>query len=138
MLSNQPGADSAETSNIVTQLIYNIYSFLLPENYLIGLSEFLSRYVHIIRKIAHFSEYLILGILFYINFEELNNPKKQLYLSLLCSIAYAISDEIHQLFVLNRYCSFTDILIDSSGAVTGILIFHFLSKIWKKHSSYHY
>lgn len=138
MLSNQPGADSAETSNIVTQLIYNIYSFFLPKVSLIELSEFLNKYVHIIRKIAHFGEYFVLGVLFYINFEELNNPKKQLLMSLLCSVIYAVSDEIHQLFVLNRYCSFNDMLIDSLGALTGILFFHFLSKIWKKHSSYHY
>ena len=73
----------------------------------------------IVRKIAHFSEYFILG-LFSVNC--FNKYKKNInYCYLLC-IVYAISDEIHQLFVPGRSCQITDILIDSMGAILGILM----------------
>ena len=35
---------------------------------------------------------------------------------------YACSDEIHQLFVPGRSGMFTDVLIDTGGAVTGMLV----------------
>ena len=43
---------------------------------------------------------------------------------------YAVTDEIHQMFVTARYSSFTDVLIDSSGVIFGILFFVFLFKFY--------
>ena len=78
-------------------------------------------YQKAIRKVAHFTEYAVLGILSYIAF--LLHKKKKLVLSAttLCML-YAISDEIHQLFVKGRACRWYDVLIDTAGALVGILI----------------
>ena len=40
---------------------------------------------------------------------------------LICAV-YAATDELHQMFVQGRSCEVRDILIDSLGALTGILI----------------
>lgn len=76
----------------------------------------------ITRKSAHFIAYMILGILailLFLQYEQVN--KKPLFAFLLC-VAYAISDEIHQLFVPGRAGQLRDVMIDSSGSLVGIVI----------------
>ena len=79
---------------------------------------------HYVRKSAHFMEYLILGVLV-INALRKSSVTggKVITVALLICILYASSDEFHQLFVLGRAARVTDVLIDSSGALTGILLY---------------
>ena len=88
-------------------------------------------YQKAIRKVAHLTEYAILGILSYIAF--LLHKKKKIALSTttLCFL-YAITDEIHQLFVKGRACRWYDVLIDTTGAVIGIMIIIGILKIIRK------
>ena len=127
-----PSNDSLTTSNIVGELIYKIYQLFIPSQYSMDVTEFLQRYIPLIRKLAHFTEFAILGILFYINI-DFYEDRKRIMFSILLSVLSAISDEIHQLFVLNRYCSVYDMLIDSLGAITGVILFHLIISLWKKH-----
>lgn len=53
---------------------------------------------------------------------------KTILIVLLISIFYAMSDEFHQLFVIGRFASIEDILIDFAGSLLSILI---LKIIWK-------
>lgn len=95
----------------------------------------------IVRKMAHFSIYTLLGFLtinFALTCKKSNNPcyvnkqcspsqlKKSQYKRILYSqlfgTLYAISDEIHQLFIEGRSCEFRDVCIDSLGVLTGITI----------------
>ena len=46
------------------------------------------------------------------------------------SVAYATSDEIHQLFVPGRACLASDVLIDASGALAGIAVFALAVKLF--------
>ena len=74
----------------------------------------------IVRKFAHFTEYLILGMLC------LNMIKKcglKNCLAILICVLYAASDEIHQIFVPGRSCRVIDILLDSFGSISGIIIY---------------
>ena len=48
------------------------------------------------------------------------------------SAVYAISDEVHQLFVPGRACMPLDVLIDASGALAGIAIFAFSIKLFAR------
>ena len=52
------------------------------------------------RKLAHFTLYAIGGIIMFLNLNEYNLPedKKLFYSGFFCSF-YAVTDEIHQLFV---------------------------------------
>lgn len=73
----------------------------------------------IIRKLAHFIEYFILGLLV---FNMIKFYNKRWICAIVICMLYAISDEIHQIFVLGRSCQITDILIDSLGAVIGVYL----------------
>lgn len=129
MFSSQNGSDSTETSSLVSKVLYVLIEFVFKGKY--SLSEFVLKYMPIIRKLAHFSEYFILGVLAYLNVIEYSNKKEYLY-AILFSVLYAISDEVHQLFVESRNGSIKDVLIDSLGVIIGVLICHMIFKRWKK------
>ena len=76
--------------------------------------------VFIVRKSAHFLEYTGLGLLFALAF-YIHFGKPKTLLAVVCSSAYAVTDEIHQLFVEGRACKFADWGIDTAGAVAGAL-----------------
>jgi Predicted integral membrane protein len=78
---------------------------------------------HIVRKIAHFMEYTILGILVTIAFLPYKIKTRNMFLvSLFGCVLYASSDEFHQMFVPGRGPGVRDVLIDSCGALFGIII----------------
>ncbi len=119
-LSAQSGNDSGMLS---ASLFKPLFDLLVP----LGLpAEILSL---IIRKTAHFTIYLILGILvFYaIDTYEIQLSQK-VYLSVLLCVGYAISDEIHQIFVPGRAGTLLDVFIDSMGSATSITFYYIKRK----------
>ena len=116
IMSSYDSNESSQQSGLIVGIITNIFN--------ISNTDILS---HIIRKLAHFTEYLILGILV-INMFTKNNAKKSCLLSILLCIIYATSDEIHQIFTPGRACQIKDILIDSVGSITGVYLFKLLKK----------
>lgn len=86
----------------------------------------------IIRKIAHMTEYALLAISIAFAFFVYGKRgwKLVLWAESLC-VLYAMSDELHQLFIPGRSCQALDVFIDGCGAIIGCLIFH--SIITKKH-----
>lgn len=84
-----------------------------------------------VRKTAHFSLYLVLGILIYLNVKDVKkiNP---IIISLIFCILYACSDEIHQMFINERTAKVLDILIDTTGSLTGILLIYLFSSKKRK------
>lgn len=83
----------------------------------------------IIRKIAHFTEYFILGILsFNLCLEYTDATKKKMLQIWLFCVLYAISDEWHQGFVGGRNPAIFDVLIDSLGSLFGVLGVFVISK----------
>ena len=78
---------------------------------------------HIIRKLAHFSIYFLLGAFLMLTagtFKWENCIRFDV--SVLFALVYAMSDEFHQLFVSGRSCEFRDVCIDTIGASFGILL----------------
>ena len=73
-----------------------------------------------IRKLAHFTEYLILSVLLY---RALRGDRRwnlrAAGIAFAMSGIYAIGDEYHQWFVPGRTAAATDCLIDVSGAAAG-------------------
>lgn len=101
------------------------------ENNLISLSTL----IFLVRKTAHFTEYAILGALFYLNviqLPKLNRYPKKILLPIFFSFLYACTDEIHQIFVPGRSSQFRDILIDTLGASFGCLLIHTLLTLFTK------
>lgn len=88
----------------------------------------------LIREIAHMCEYAALSVpLFIFVSTFLDKTKLQFAIPAASSVLYAVSDEIHQYFVEGRACELKDVILDSSGAVIGIIcIFLILRLIIKK------
>lgn len=76
----------------------------------------------IIRKLAHFSIYALVGV-WIMSFMSTFNIRlyKKWIISMLVGALYAASDEFHQNFVPGRGPSIIDVGIDSLGVFTGIL-----------------
>ena len=79
----------------------------------------------IVRKLAHFMEYFILGILFV---RVIINYNKKIYLAYIFGIMYACLDEFHQLFVSGRSGQIFDIFVDCTGLILGIIITNIILK----------
>ena len=69
----------------------------------------------LLRKLAHAAEFAVLGVLF---LRAVERPA----LAFLLASAYAVSDEIHQIFVPGRLGSPLDVLIDVAGVAVGIAL----------------
>lgn len=89
------------------------------------IASFINGYI---RKVAHFSIYCVLGILTISLANCYFNSKKSLLYALFYCLIYAISDEIHQLFVPGRAWMIMDVVIDFSGSILGNIIFYFLKR----------
>lgn len=128
ILSAQPGEISADSSSRFKQCLIGLFAWA-PQLQL-WLTQFL-QYVPI-RKIAHFMEYAVLGILTYFYFNEDEHRLLGTYAgrwALLLCMSVAAVDELHQLYVPGRDGKTADILLDTVGALVGILLSNQLRKI---------
>lgn len=77
-----------------------------------------------VRKLAHFLEYLVFGILvisLVSEYTELN--KKAIGICLLIYLLYPITDEFHQFFSDERTPKIVDIFVDMAGCIVGAHIY---------------
>lgn len=76
----------------------------------------------IVRTLAHFCEFGLLGVLLVLTFLSFFGVKaKSLILSVLFSVSTALTDECIQLFSDGRAFQFSDLLIDFTGSLLGIV-----------------
>ncbi|HHX61645.1 MAG TPA: VanZ family protein [Epulopiscium sp.] len=113
-LSHQPAAQSSNLSSGLTELIMNIINKIAPD-----LSLGFESFHHFVRKNAHFFAYLVLGVL--VANATRGYKGKGIMVALLICVLYAISDELHQLFIPGRSGQVMDVVIDSAGSVVGVL-----------------
>ena len=90
-------------------------------------------YFNEVRKSAHLIEYFCLGILAINVLKDYH--KINIWMILICvafCMLYALSDEIHQIYVPGRSCELRDIFIDTSGSIIGIIIYSLINFIYRK------
>jgi len=107
--SSRSAAESSSQSDGVLNIIFKLFG----ENEITSFA---------VRKCAHFLEFAGLSFLFSIAFYQQLKAIKPV-LPVCCTSAYAVTDEIHQLFVEGRACKFLDWAVDTAGALFGFLIF---------------
>ena len=85
----------------------------------------------VVRKAAHVAEYAALGFFTYlhVHFSESFSEKKKMLYSLGFCAFYGATDEIHQYFVPGRFSTALDVLIDTGGAIVGILLLWLILKL---------
>ena len=114
-----PGELSAAFSNWVGTVLARIIPFQPPVSSGSGL----------LRKLAHFTEFCSLGLCLAWLAGMLGKPK---FWAFLGGVLVACIDEGIQMFVPDRGPGIRDVLIDSTGVLTGIIVlcfgYHFLKK----------
>jgi VanZ family protein len=126
-LSSQPAVESWKVSGEVTNINIKVIDKVTPNtNTKFNVNEF----NHIVRKNAHFFIYLGLGVLT-VNALRRKGIVRYKSIALLICVLYAASDEFHQIFVPGRGPGVGDVLIDSAGALVGILIYLGIKKLIK-------
>lgn len=132
LFSCENSDESSETSGTFVKIITNIFysDFDVISEY--QQTEIHDKISHFIRKTAHFSIYTALGL-----FSSMAAGRKKLISKKSISVVgfcflYACSDELHQYFVPGRSCMFTDVLIDTCGSITGLIISVIILKITAK------
>ena len=117
-LSHQPATKSNRLSKGATEMIVETVEKVVPK---VDVNK--RSFNHILRKNAHFLAYLVLGILVANGLRSSGVVGyRSIGLALLICVLYAVSDEVHQLFVPGRGGQVKDVIIDSTGAVVGILL----------------
>lgn len=128
--SNQPGEISQDTSRGIVAAIVNKLDITDKSQE----HETIARLDKIERKLAHYTIYLIGGILLFAETKEITKKEniKTIIVALTIGALYATTDEIHQLFIANRSGQITDVMLDTLGVGTGIVLYMLVNKIKSK------
>lgn len=113
-----------ETAGVLLPILGLLLGWAVPD-------QFLNTIHFLIRKGAHFTEYAVLGLLWYraLNHRLREWGLKPALLAFLLSSIYAASDEFHQTFTMTRDGRVADVMIDSSGALAAIIAVWLYTKI---------
>lgn len=127
-LSHQAGSESSELSAGIVGFIVKLIRTILP-----FISFDLELLHFFVRKFAHFFAYFLLGLLliYAVHIERLPTRRSILF-SFVFTVAYAISDEVHQLFVPGRSGELRDVLIDSFGSAVGMVVYLYGRSFFRK------
>ena len=125
-------AQVADTSNELSMGITRAIIEVV-EKFNFGSSFDISGLNYLLRKSTHFFAYFVLGILV---LHALSKSKVDGLFALVLAFSicalYAVSDEVHQLFVPGRGGQLTDVMIDSAGAAVGIILYFVMGSIRAK------
>jgi VanZ family protein len=93
----------------------------------LGLTGFVEFFI---RKSANVTVYALLGVLI---FQSLRMLLPRVWgvslISISLSYLYAVADEYHQSLIFDRTSLFADVLLDTGGAIFGVILFILLSKL---------
>lgn len=121
IFSNQDASKSADYSDsLIKSTIVNIYKLFNNNPTEEKIEEIVETWDLPVRKLAHLTEYFILGVLMFLTLNSYNI--KIIYIVILLCFLYAVSDEIHQLFVIGRDGNIIDVLIDTLGSTLGVFL----------------
>ncbi len=118
--STMDGVLSADESGGLLEVIKAVLEFL---PFVGGLTE------HILRKLAHFTEFTTLGLLLATDtLLFLSNPTKKMNIPAFAGLLVALTDETIQFFIPGRSSQVTDVWIDFFGVCFGIVLLMIVNK----------
>ena len=110
--SAKPASESSEESGWVLELARK----LIPEIEM-----------HTVRKLAHFTEFAILGVLLWADCRLLK--KSRWWTPLVAGLTVAAADEFFQTSVPGRSGQLSDVLLDFSGVLAAVLLANLLARV---------
>lgn len=120
---------SGSSDHLSQGVVKRIYQFVYKGSRTLSKTE-LDAYNHMLRKIAHFTFYMIMGVFASNAMYHLRVKKRYwILVSMLICVLFAMSDEFHQVFVPGRVPLITDVLIDSCGALLGTTLYSMIRKV---------
>ena len=124
--SNQPAEISSRTSGGITEKVVKV---ITKDNQTMSQNQ-RDTIETVIRKCAHFGLYAIGGFLT-ANFVSTTKAQDKYIIiyAIIFTFVYAVTDEVHQLFVPGRSGEIRDVLIDTAGASVGTVLFYIIRKI---------
>ncbi len=135
--SGQNGTQSKGISTKVSQFILN-FSNTYKEANTKEQTRMLNRTNAIIRKIAHFSIYTLLGLtIMGLMTKTKLKDKWRILITIGFGMLYAILDEFHQSFSPGRTPKVTDVYIDTLGVILGALLVILIRTVYKKITKYY-
>ena len=127
IFSNQKSIKSTNYSHsLIKNTIVNIYKIFNNNPTDEQIEKIINTWDYPVRKAAHLTEYFILGILVFLTLKAYNI--ENIYIIILICFMYALSDEIHQLYVIGRDGNVKDVLIDTFGSCCGIFLLKRIKK----------
>ena len=136
--SAQTGTESGAMSGQITRWVLNLvvpgFGDFSPEKQ----EAIRSTVSFVVRKLAHFSEYALLGVSLMLHIAQIEKKiavRLPWLWSWVVGTLYAASDEFHQGFVAGRGPSVRDVMIDSAGVLAGTLLLLWILLSKKKKAS---
>lgn len=122
-MSAQVADDSGALSGSVTWYIIEGINWIFARDWdAATVLMYAKMWEYPIRKLAHMSEYAIFAWILVGNFALYGKTKSHRYIwAWAGAVCYAVTDEIHQLFVPGRAGLFSDVCVDGAGAFLGLL-----------------
>lgn len=123
--SAQTADESNITSGAIVQVLVKIlYPSLdaLPAD---RQAQILDLWSFAVRKLAHFTEYAVLGAALMLHLEAISRVKAVRHeegIAFLSGVLYAITDELHQGVVDGRAPAVRDIFIDAAGVLLAVVL----------------
>lgn len=114
--SHQPASQSSHLSSGISQTLVTILGKIIP-----AMADEADWMHYIIRKAAHLFVYMVLGFL--VSHALANSGVKgwrRFGLAMVICFLYAVSDEVHQVFIPGRSGQIGDVVIDSVGALLAL------------------
>ena len=133
-LSNDTAIESDKLSDGTLKFLFTLFYPNFESLSLLKQQELVEPFALIIRKFAHFVLYFILGVLSsatLVSYRGIPYAFRGVISGAICVI-FAITDEIHQLFVDGRSGEVADVLLDSTASIIGILVFYVILQIFIK------
>lgn len=131
--SAKPAVESAEMSHTVGYIVGEIFIDEFAGWPAEKQQAFAEKIDYPIRKSAHAAEYAVLGLLILATMRCFFGYRYRIAIISWCfGVVYAISDEVHQLFVPGRSGQISDVILDSVGVAAGICLYLVIKFIFSK------
>ncbi len=130
-MSAQPAEISSQISGgfieVIAEKVYPEFESLSKAEQ----SEIIASFQFVVRKSAHIGAFALLGFLSFLSFISYNRLRffTRAFFSVIISVLYAASDELHQRFVSGRSCELRDFLLDCFGVLGAVIISSLFVKI---------
>lgn len=129
--ADESAKESGKVSYVIIRAVNSVFNMGWDDETVEEKAQSIDHYV---RKTAHFMEYAFLALAFYLALSRgfMLMPKIRYPLSAGLTFLYAASDEIHQYFVDGRGSRFSDVLLDTAGGITMLLLIFGISTLINK------